>query len=519
MVSGAILVVMSALALLATGLRGTGRLAVPRDVQAEANPGAPMPGAPPGEASTPAATERGPVEVSLAQEHLMGLTTARAEYRNLGKTLRAVARVDVDETRVGQVHTRISGWVQKVFVDYTSQQVRKGDPLFTIYSPDLVATEQEYLLALKAKRDLGSSAYPDVAAGADSLLEAARQRLAQWDVSPEQISEIAATGQTQREITFFSPLTGVVTERKALPNQYVTPDMNLYTIADYTHAWVYAEVYESEIPFVKLGQVASFTTLAYPGQVFAGKIDYVWPQMDPATRTLKVRLDFPNPNLKLKPEMYGNVEIRVPLGRRLSVPESALLDSGLRQTVFVQKAPGVLEPRSVQAGVRSDGYVEIVRGLRGGETVASSANFLIDSESQLRAALTGMTLGTGVAGIGGQAPPTGQGGPVQAGTMLQISFRTQPEPAHVGINRVIVSVRDAAGQAMDNGQVKVALSMPAMPTMNMPPMRSEATLGFLGAGTYAGEIQVQSPGTWQVTVEVQKEGKALGAGQFTVTAE
>jgi RND family efflux transporter MFP subunit len=482
--------------------------------------GAPTAGAP------AAPGERGPVEISTAQGHLIGLTTARAEYRRLEKTLRAVARVDVDETRIGQVHTRITGWVQKVYVDYTSQEVRKGDPLFTIYSPDLVATEQEYLLALKGQRELGGSPFPDVAVGANSLLEAARQRLAQWDVSAEQISEIEKTRQVKREITIFSPLTGVVTERKVFPNQYVTPDMSLYTIVDYTHAWVYADVYESEIPYVRLGQAARFTTLAYPGQVFSGRIDYLWPQMDATTRTLKVRIDFPNPGLKLKPEMYGNVEIRMPLGRRLAVPDPAVLDSGLRQMVFVEKAPGILEPRSVQVGARTDGYVEIVEGLKAGETVASSANFLIDSESQLRAALAGMTLGTGVTGIGGQVAPTPRGEVSQAAgsvrrltDRLQISFHTQPEPARAGKNRVLLSVRDAAGQPVENAQVKVVFFMPPMPSMNMPATRSEALVGFLGAGMYGGEIQVPTPGTWQATVEVQKEGKVLGGGQFTVTAE
>jgi Cu(I)/Ag(I) efflux system membrane fusion protein/cobalt-zinc-cadmium efflux system membrane fusion protein len=364
-----------------------------------------------------------------------------------------------------------------------------------------------------------------VASGANSLLEAARQRLLQWDVTPEQISEIEKTGSVKREITIFSPLAGMVTERKAFPNQYVTPDMNLYTIADYTHAWVYADVYESEIPYVRLGQAATFTTLAYPGQLFSGRIDYLWPQMDAATRTLKVRMDFPNPGLKLKPEMYGNVEIRMPLGRRLAVPDSALLDSGLRQMVFVEKTPGVLEPRSVQVGARTDGYAEIVEGLKAGETVATSASFLIDSESQLRAALAGMTLGTGVTGIGGQAAPPPPGGAGRAGAppgyaeKLQIGFHSQPEPPRAGKNRVVISVRDAAGQPVDNAQVKVVFFMPAMPSMNMPAMRSEALIGFLGAGAYGGEIQVQTPGTWQVTVEVQKEGKVLGTGQFTVTAE
>ncbi len=461
-------------------------------------------------------TERGPVQISVAQERLIGLTTARAEYRPLAKTLRAVGTVAVDETRIGQVHTRISGWVQKVFVDYTTQQVRKGDPLFTIYSQDLVATEQEYLLALKGQRELAGSAFPGIAGGADSLVEAARQRLLQWDLSPQQIDEIRAANQVKRDITLFSPLTGVVTERKAFPNQYVTPDMALYTIADYSHLWVNAELYEPEIEFAHVGQTATFTTDAYPNRAFRGAISYIWPQIEAQTRTLKVRMDFPNADGALKPDMYGNVELDIPLGRRLVVPDSAVLDSGLRQLVFVQKAPGILEPRNVEVGIRTDGYAEIRKGLRAGEVVASSATFLIDSESQLRAALAGMTLGTGVTGIGGQ-PGVAAGG--AAAAQLQITFHTQPEPPHAGKAGVSATVRDAAGKPVDGAQVKVTFYMPAMPSMGMPAMRAEAALSPEGSGQYSGEIQIQTPGTWQVTVDVQKDGKPLGAGQFTVRAE
>ncbi len=465
--------------------------------------------------ATPPA-ERGPVQISAAQEHLIGLTTARAEYRTLAKTLRAVGTVAVDETRIGQVHTRISGWVQKVFVDYTTQPVRKGDPLFTIYSQDLVATEKEYLLALKGQRELGGSAFQEISGGADSLVEAARQRLLQWDLSPEQIDEIRATNQVKRDVTLFSPLSGIVTERKAFPNQYVTPDMALYTISDYSHVWVNADLYEPEIEFAHVGQSATFATDAYPNRAFRGTISYIWPQIEPQTRTLKVRMDFPNPDLVLKPDMYGNVELDIPLGRRLVVPDSAVLDSGTRQLVFVQKAPGILEPRNVEVGVRSGGYEEIRKGLKAGEVVASSATFLIDSESQLRAALAGMTLGTGVTGIGGQ--PGGAAGGTAA-AQLQITFHTEPEPPHPGKTRVSVTVRDARGKPVEGAQVKVTFSMPAMPSMNMPAMHSEATLSSAGSGQYSGEIQIQTPGTWQVTVEVEQGGKALGAGQFTVRAE
>ncbi|MBZ5562812.1 MAG: FixH family protein [Acidobacteriia bacterium] len=473
-------------------------------------------GSPPAETKAMRPSERGPVQISVAQERLIGLTTARAEYRTLSKTLRAVGTVAVDETRIGQVHTRISGWVQKVFVDYTTQQVRKGDPLFTIYSQDLVATEQEYLLALKGQRELAGSAFQGIAGGADSLVEAARQRLLQWDLSPEQIEEIRATNQVKRDITLFSPLTGVVTERKAFPNQYVTPDMALYTVADYSHVWVNAELYEPEIEFARVGQSATFTTDAYRNRAFRGTISYILPQMDAQTRTLKVRMDFANADGALKPDMYGNVELDIPLGRRLVVPDSSVLDSGTRQLIFVQKAPGTLEPRDVEVGLRANGYAEIRKGLKAGEVVASSATFLIDSESQLRAALAGMTLGTGVTGIGGQLG-VAAGGAAEA--QLQITFHTQPEPPHSGKARVNVTVRDAAGKPVDGAHVKVTFYMPAMPSMGMPSMRSEAALSPQGSGQYSGEIEIRTPGTWQVTVDVEKGGKALGAGQFTVRAE
>ena len=306
-----------------------------------------------------------------------------------------------------------------------------------------------------------------------------------------------------------------MTDRKAFPNQYVTPDLALYTITDYSHVWVNADLYEPEIEFAHVGQSATFTTDAYPNRAFRGSISYIWPQMEAATRTLKVRMDFPNPDLALKPDMYGNVELNIPLGRRLVVPDSAVLDSGLRQLVFVQKGPGILAPRDVEVGVRSNGYEEIRKGLKAGEVVANSATFLIDSESQLRAALAGLSLGTGVTGIGGQ--PGGATG--AAAPQLQITFHTQPEPPHSGKAGVSVTVRDAAGKPVDGAQVKVTFYMPAMPSMNMPAMRTEAVLGSQGSGQYGGEIQIQTPGTWQVTVDVEKDGKPLGAGQFTVRAE
>lgn len=464
------------------------------------------------------AADRGPVQIPPAQQQLIGLATARAEFRHIEKVIRTVGRVDIDETRVAHVHTRITGWVQKAFVDYTWQHVKKGDPLFTIYSPDVVATEQEYLLALKAKQSLGSSTFQEVAAGADSLLEAARRRLSLWEISEDQVREIEKTGQVKRDLVLYSPITGHVTERKVFPNQYVTPEMELYTVVDHTRVWVYADIYELEIGLIELGQDAVLTVDAYPGELFRGKVAYLWPHLDMQTRTLKVRMEFPNPDLRLKPEMYGHVELKIPLGRRLVVPDSAVLDSGTRQLVFVEKGPGMFEPRDVKLGVRSDGYVEILQGLRARELVASTATFLIDSESQLRAALAGMSLGTVVTEIEGR-PARAPGAAPSGVPQLQIDLRIQPDPPRTGKNTVSIRVRDSAGKAVDNAKVTVVFFMPAMPSMGMSAMRSEAVLNFAGSGEYRGEIRVQSAGTWQVTVTVEKENRPLGTAQSSVTAQ
>lgn len=472
----------------------------------------------PAPATQGSVVDRGPVQISPAQRQLMGLATARAEYRRLEKTIRTVGRVDIDETRVARVHTRISGWIQKVFVDYTWQHVNRGDPLFTIYSPDLVATQQEYLLALKGKRSLGASSFQEVAAGADSLLEASRRRLMLWDVSEDQIGELERTGQVKREVVLYSPITGHVTDRQAFPNKYVTPEMALYTVVDHSRVWVYADIYEPEIGLVRLGQDAAVTVDAYPGQVFPGKVSYLWPHLDMQTRTLKVRMEFPNPDLKLKPEMYARVDLKIALGRRLVVPDSAVFDSGARQLVFVETAPGRFEPRDVTLGVRSDGYAEVLQGLKPREAVASSATFLIDSESQLRAALAGMTLGTVVTEIAGRPAPEGEPSAPEV-SRLQIDFRTEPDPPRTGKNGVRVTVRDAAGKPVDGLTVKVVFFMPAMPSMGMAATRTEAGLSSIGAGHYRGDIEVRMPGTWQVTVTVEKKGKTVEAAPFTVMAK
>jgi Cu(I)/Ag(I) efflux system membrane fusion protein len=344
----------------------------------------------PEERPAPAAATPGTVRISAARQQLLGVVTEPARYRTLEKTLRTVGRVALDEQRIANVHVKISGWVQKVLVDYTFQHVRKGDPLFTLYSPELLASEQEYLLALKAERELASSSFSDVALGGKNLLESARRRLELWDLTDEQMRELEQTGKPHREITLYSPATGHVLERKVFPNQYITPDNELYKIADHGMVWVYADIYEPEMPMVEIGQEAVLTAAALPGQTLRGRVIFIQPHLMGDTRTLPVRLEFANPDLKLKPEMFVNVELRRSLGRQLVVPVDAVLDSGGRQRVFVDCGDGAFEPREVKVGERVEDSIVIVSGLRAGERVVTRANFLIDSESNLRQALAGM---------------------------------------------------------------------------------------------------------------------------------
>jgi len=354
------------------------------------------------ETAPAAASAPGAVEISPARQQLMGITTARAQYRSLDKTIRTVGNVTLDETRLANVHVKVNGWIQKVFVEFTWQQVKKGDPVFTLYSPELLASEEEYLLALKAERELGGSSFRDVAAGGKSLREAARRRLSLWDLTEEQIRQLEETGQPQREVTFYSPISGYVLERKAYPNQYITPDTEVYRLADLSTVWVQADIYEFEMPSVSLGQEAALTMESLPGQTVRGRLVYIYPQVKPDTRTLTVRMEFPNPDLRLKPGMFVNVELRRPLGRQLTVPLDAVLDSGQRQVVFVDRGGGSFEPREVKLGERTESLVAVLSGLRAGEKVVTRANFLLDSESNLRQAIAGMA---GMPGMQ-QAAPT-----------------------------------------------------------------------------------------------------------------
>ena len=328
--------------------------------------------------------------VSPERLQSIGVKFALAERRSLDRTIRTVGRVEVDERRLAHVNIKIEGWIDELYVNYTGEQVKKGQLLFTVYSPDLVATQQEYLLALKGKRTLGSSEFPEVAAGAVSLLDVTRQRLELWDIPEHQIQDLERTGKVLKALHIHSPIAGTVLKKIAVAGMRVNPGDELYSIADLSHIWITADIYEYELPLIKVGQMAAVTLSYDPGTVLQGRVTFIYPTLDPQTRTAKVRFELDNPGEQLKPEMYANVELRVPLGTRLVIPRDAVLESGERQVIFIHRGGGTLEWRTVKLGISAGDTVEVVEGLTEGEHIVTSANFLIDSESRLKAAVGGM---------------------------------------------------------------------------------------------------------------------------------
>ena len=457
-------------------------------------------------------TALAPVQLSPERSQSIGLKFATVQRKPLRDSLRVNGNVDIDEERVAYVQTRFPGWIQKVFADATYQYVRKGQPLFTIYSQDLVSTEQEFLLALKNKQALrGSSS--GAAQEADWLVEAARQRLQQWNVPQREIAELERTGQVQREITVESPVSGYITERNALPNQFVQPDTKLYTVTDLSQVWIYAQVFQTDVGRLRAGDPATVNVDAYPGQNFRGRVEQVLPQVDANTRTVRVRLIFDNPGLLLKPGMFVNIELGLPLGPQLVIPASGALQSGARQIAFVDHGGGYLEPREIQTGGRVGDDLIVLKGLKSGERIVSSANFLVDSESQIQAA------------IGQFAPPPpgagGAGGTAAVSIPQQnanLEFSTEPSPPHKGSNVFRVKLTDSTGKPVSGAQVSVTFYMPAMPAMGMAEMRTNATLNDKGNGLYEASGTLGSGGTWQVTITAQQNGQMLASKQMNVSA-
>ncbi len=333
----------------------------------------------------------GAIYVPAAKQQLIGVKFAVAEMTAADHGFRAVGKVTVDETRVAKVQPRIEGWVDQVFADFTGKMVTKGQPLLTIYSPEMLASQQELLLALRSREILKRSPLEEAGPQGESLVLAARKRLHLFDLSDAQIDEVIRTGKPITNITLYSPVTGYIMMRNAFPKQRITPSTELYTIVDHAKVWIMADVFENESDSISMGMPVTISLPYGPGRKLPGQVSYVQPEVDAATRTLKIRIEAENPNHALKPDMFVDVDFRVRRTPQVTVPAEAVLDSGLKKTVFVDLGEGYLEPRQVETGDRMEDRVTIVKGLKAGERIVVSGNFLIDSESQLKSAAAGMS--------------------------------------------------------------------------------------------------------------------------------
>ena len=343
-----------------------------------------------GEENDLAKMPAGTVMIALDKQQMIGVRTGKVAKQSLERTIRTTAQLTADETKIAHVHVKVSGWIDKIYVDYVGQLVQKGQPLFTLYSPDLVATQQEYLIAKRGQATLGNSPFKVVSTGSNSLLEASRDRLKLWDISEDQLQRLDETGEVVKNLTFYSPITGFVTDRKAFPQTAVTPETELYTVSDLSTIWAVADVYEYEVPFVRVGQDVELELSYYAGRKWHGPISYIYPNVDPQTRTAKVRVELPNPDFELKPQMFANVQLAINYGTKLVVPSQAVLDSGKEQIVFVAHDEGMFEPRKITVGAQVGDQTIVLSGLKEGEEIVVSGNFLIDSESRLKNAMGGM---------------------------------------------------------------------------------------------------------------------------------
>ncbi|MGH8259926.1 MAG: efflux RND transporter periplasmic adaptor subunit [Steroidobacteraceae bacterium] len=479
--------------------------ASPPDSESSTSVSAPAPSDPTSPGTVSAGPALGSVQLSPQRLQSIGVKTGVVESRLVDDRIATTGNVAVDETKVAYVQVRFSGYIQKVYVDSTYQYVKRGQPLFTIYSPDLVATEREYLLARQSQRQLARSVDAEVTRDAASLVHAAAARLVQWGIPEREVLRLESSGQVQQALEIDSPASGYVTEREALPGKYADPGTRLYTIADLSTIWVFAQAFQNDLGRIKVGDPATITVDTYPGRTFSGQVDFIYPQIDTTTRTARVRLKFSNPDLKLMPGMFVNVSLEIPMGRHEVIPASGVLQTGTRQIVFVDHGNGRLEPREVQLGARvGDDYI-VLGGLKAGERVVTSANFLIDSESQLQAAL------------GSFAPPAGAGA-IAAVSQPQaaIELSTDPNPPQRGSNRLRAKLAGADGMSIAGAQVTATFLMPAMPAMGMAARRASAQLTDRGRGVYMGIVKLPSGGTWRVTLLARKNGKTLATRQLSL---
>lgn len=453
-----------------------------------------------------------PIRITPERRQLIGLKFATVARKDVSDRLETTGNIEADERLQGYVQTRFAGWIEKVFANSTYQYVRRGEPLFTIYSPDLMSTESEYLLAIEARTRMKDSTVGDVTTDASSLVDSAAERLKLWGVSPREIARLERERTVRHAVEIDSPMNGYIVERNALPNMYVQPDTRLFTITDLSKVWINAAVFQDEIGKVHPGDPATVTVDAYPGTNFDGRVDFVQPQIDPMTRTAKVRCEFNNPKNQLLPEMFAHIALDLAMGEQTVIPDTAVLRTGTHNVAFIDRGDGYLTPAEIELGAHVGDEFIVLKGLAPGQQIVSSANFLIDSESQLQAAAGAFV--PPPPGVGANA--VGQA--AEAIPRASIEFTSDPNPLVRGQNKVIVTLRDSKGAPISAAQMTVSFYMAAMPAMGMAAMHAQGTAVDQGNGTYAANIELPSGGTWSLTITASKGGQPVATKQVDVSA-
>ena len=450
------------------------------------------------------------LQLTEDEQRSIGLQTTVVERRTIRRELLAVARVEEPETQLANVSARIGGRIDRLHLDFTGQPVRRGQPIAEIYSPEVLTSAEEYKLALENRRRLGSGAEPQALSGADDLITASRRRLELWGLTPQQIDTIATSDKPQLDLTIYSPASGIVSERKVTQGQYVNAGDVLYTVTDLSTVWIKADIYEADLPQVRVGQAVDVTAESLPGTRLRGRISFLEPMVNAQTRTTAARIQVANPGMRLRPGMFVQTRFAVTSGESmLAVPRSAVVNTGERKLVYMAKSDGVFEAHEVQLGTVADGYYPVLAGLRGGERIVTEGNFLLDSQTRITGSMSGM--------FGGSKEFNQQTAPQSA--QFKVSFRSDPTTPQGGTQATLhVSVQDAEGKPVPDAQVQVTLFMPAMPAMGMAEAREAAVLSWKGSD-YAGSIKVPTPGTWAVTVEVSRGGQLLTSYRSSLNAK
>lgn len=469
-----------------------------------------------GPTSTPAPqVNDGPlstVQLTQEEQQQIGLETAVVERRNLQRSLSTVAQVEQPETTLTAISARVGGRIDKLFVNFTGETVRRGQAIAQLYSPELYSSAEEYRLALDSKKRLGSGAERQAVSGADELVSASRRRLELWGLTPQQIEGIAGSTQPQVDLTIYSPASGVVTERKVTQGQYVNAGEPLYTVSDLSTVWVQAQVYQPDLTSIRLGQSADVTSDATEKRI-QGRVGFVDPTVNAQTRTATVRVQVANPHMRLRPGMFVQVNFATPRGDVLAIPRSAVVDTGTGKIVYVATGNGNFEGKQVEVGEPADQYYPVLAGLKAGDRVVSQGNFMIDSQTRITGGMTGL--------YGGSKQFENGQGPAAATPTASVQFRFRADPATPkgeSSTTAHVEVVNASGKPVPDAQVRIALVMPAMPAMNMPEMRSPADLTWTGSD-YAGKVKVPMAGSWNVEIEARRNGQLLGTYRSRLVAQ